>query len=71
LVTQVLHQLTRLVGPIAPILINKARKQATDFESFIQAIAERLDDKERRHFLEAMETLRRSHGMPAHPRQSK
>jgi hypothetical protein len=71
LVMQVLHQLTKLVGPIAPIIVNKARKQATDFASFIQAIAERLDDKERRHFLEAMETLRRAHGMPAHPHQSK
>jgi hypothetical protein len=70
-VTQVLHHLTRLVGPIAPILVSKARKHATDFESFIQAIAERLDDKERRHFLEATETLQRTHGMSAHPRQSR
>jgi hypothetical protein len=60
LIKQVLQQLTKLVGPIAPILITKARKQATDFQSFIQSIADKLDEKERHHFLAAVEMLRRS-----------
>jgi hypothetical protein len=66
-----LHQLNRLVGPIATILVNKARKQASDFGSFIQGIAERLDDKERRHFLDAVQALQRPGGPGQRTRQPK
>jgi hypothetical protein len=60
LIAQLLHQLTRLVGPIAPTLVNRARKQAADLDTFIQLIAARLDVKERREFLAAAAGLQAS-----------
>jgi hypothetical protein len=71
LIAQVLHLLTKLVGPIAPILVTKARKRAADFHGFCAEIAERLDGKERRQFLEGVDTLQRTRGLPSRPRQPK
>jgi hypothetical protein len=69
LIAQVLHQLTKLVGPIAPILVKKARKQAGDFNTFSQLIAERLDPKERRQLLEAVAAIQQGRFTPSssHP----
>jgi hypothetical protein len=64
-VAQVLHQLTRLVGPIASILVNKARKQADDLDSFSRLIADRLEAKERRQFLEAVAVLQKNRPTPS------
>jgi hypothetical protein len=57
LIAQLLRQLTRLVGPIAPTLVNRARKQAADLDTLVQLIAARLDVKERREFLAAAASL--------------
>jgi hypothetical protein len=64
LVAQVLRLLTRLVGPIAPILVRKARDQAADFDAFSHLIADRLDAKERRQFLDAVAALPVSRAKP-------
>lgn len=59
LVAQVVHELAKLVGPIAPILVKKARMQAGDFETFSRLIAERLDSKERSQFLATVAAIQR------------
>jgi hypothetical protein len=59
LVTEVAQALTRLVGPIAPILVKKVRGQATEFGAFCVLLAERLDPKERREFLAAVEAIQK------------
>jgi hypothetical protein len=60
----VLRLLTRLVGPIAPILVRKARDQAADFDAFSHLIADRLDAKERRQFLDCVAALPVSRAKP-------
>jgi hypothetical protein len=60
LVAQVVHQLTKLVGPIAPIIVKKAQKQSSDFETFSRLVSETLDSKERRHFLEAVAAIKKT-----------
>jgi hypothetical protein len=60
LVAQVVLQLTKLVGPIAPIIVKKARKQSSDFETFCRLVSETLDSKERRHFLEAVAAIKKT-----------
>jgi Caspase domain len=60
LVAQVVHQLTKLVGPIAPIIVKKAQKQSSDFETFSQLVSETLDSKERRQFLEAVAAIKKT-----------
>jgi hypothetical protein len=69
-VARVLHQLTRLVGPIASILVNKARKQADDLDTFSRLIADRLEAKERRQFLEAIAVLQKNRPTPSPSRRS-
>jgi hypothetical protein len=59
LVTEVVQALTRLVGPIAPILVKKVRGQANQFGAFCALLAERLDPKERREFLAAVEAIQK------------
>jgi Caspase domain len=61
MVAQVIHALTRLVGPIAPILVKKVRQQGSDFDALCRLIAERLDSKERQEFLAAVAEIRKRH----------
>ena len=67
LVAQVVHELTKLVGPIAPIIVKKVREQAGDFDAFNRLIAERLDSKERRQFLEAVAAIQRGRAGSSSP----
>jgi hypothetical protein len=60
LVAQVVHQLTKLVGPIAPIIVKKAQKQSSDFETFSRLVSETLDSKERRQFLEVVAAIKKT-----------
>jgi hypothetical protein len=60
-VAQVAHALTKLVGPIAPIIVKKVRQQADDFDTLCNLIAERLDSKERQEFLVAVAEIRLRH----------
>jgi hypothetical protein len=59
MVAQVVHALTKLVGPIAPILVKKVREQAGDFDALCRLIAERLDPKERQEFSVAVTEIRK------------
>jgi excinuclease UvrABC helicase subunit UvrB len=58
-VAQVVHALTKLVGPIAPILVKKVRQQAGDLDGLCRLIAERLDSKERQEFVVAVAEIRK------------
>ncbi|MGH6876007.1 MAG: hypothetical protein ACREHV_01380 [Rhizomicrobium sp.] len=61
LVAQLAHELTKLIGPIAPVLVKKARGQAGDFDAFSRLIAERLDSRERLQFLAAVAAIQKGH----------
>jgi hypothetical protein len=65
MVAQVVHALTKLVGPIGPILVKKVRQQGGDFSVFCALIAERLDSKERQEFLAAVADIRKRQAPPA------
>lgn len=55
---QVAQQLTRLIGPIAPVLIRRARQQATDLDTLSGLIAAQLNAAEGRQFLSAITHLK-------------
>jgi Caspase domain len=58
-VSQVVHALTKLVGPIAAIIAKQVRDQSGDLDAFCGLIAERLDAKEREQFLAAVVAIKK------------
>lgn len=56
-VSEIILLLTRLIGPIAPVLVKKVRPQAQNLPMLTQLIAQALEADERGRFLAAVQRL--------------